>query len=70
MVYVPEGVAHGFMTLADDTELLYLISAAHELRAQRGFRWNDPALGIRWPLAPVSISARDAALPLFAAREA
>ena len=70
MVYVPQGVAHGFMTLADDTELLYLISAAYEPRSQRGFRWDDPALGIRWPLAPLCISERDASLPLFAAREA
>jgi dTDP-4-dehydrorhamnose 3,5-epimerase len=70
MLYVPEGVAHGFITLMDDTELSYFISAAYEPRAQRGFRWNDPALGIEWPLAPSSTSARDAALPLFAARDA
>jgi dTDP-4-dehydrorhamnose 3,5-epimerase len=70
MLYVPEGVAHGFITLADDTEVSYLISVAYEPRAQRGFRWDDPALGIRWPLAPSSISARDASLPLFAARDA
>lgn len=70
MLYVPEGVAHGFVTLVDDTEVSYLISVAYEPRALRGFRWDDPALGIRWPLAPSSISARDASLPPFAARDA
>lgn len=70
MLYVPEGVAHGFITLSDDTELSYLISVAYEPGAQRGFRWDDPALGIEWPLAPTRISARDAALPLFASRDA
>lgn len=70
MLYVPEGVAHGFITLMDGTELSYFISAAYEPRAQRGFRWDDPALGIEWPFAPSCISARDAALPVFASRDA
>jgi dTDP-4-dehydrorhamnose 3,5-epimerase len=70
MLYVPEGVAHGFITLLDETELSYLISTAYEPRAQRGFRWDDPALGVEWPLRPACISPRDAALPLFAARDA
>jgi dTDP-4-dehydrorhamnose 3,5-epimerase len=70
LLYVPQGVAHGFITLADDTELSYLISAPYEPRAQRGFRWDDPALGIRWPLRPTCISARDASLPLFTSRQA
>lgn len=70
MLYIPQGVAHGFLTLADDVELCYLISATYEPGAQRGFRWNDPALGIPWPFAPHCISPRDAALPLFARRNA
>ena len=70
MLYVPEGVAHGFITLSDHAELSYLISAAYEPSAQRGFRWDDPALGIEWPLVPSCISTRDASLPLFAARQA
>jgi len=69
MLYVPEGVAHGYITLADDTELSYLISVPHEPRAERGFRWNDPAVRIQWPLAPLVISARDASLPPFASRQ-
>jgi dTDP-4-dehydrorhamnose 3,5-epimerase len=69
MLYVPEGVAHGFITLADHTELSYLISVPYEPTAQRGFRWDDPALGIDWPIRPACISTRDASLPAFAARQ-
>ncbi|MBM4067438.1 MAG: dTDP-4-dehydrorhamnose 3,5-epimerase [Planctomycetes bacterium] len=58
-LYVPEGFAHGFQTLEDDTEVLYLISAFHEPTAARGIRWDDPAINIRWPLSPSVISARD-----------
>ena len=60
MVYIPEGVAHGFQTLADATEVLYQMSRAYEPASARGARWDDPAFGIRWPLAPSRISARDA----------
>jgi dTDP-4-dehydrorhamnose 3,5-epimerase len=70
MLYVPEGVAHGFVTLSDDAEMSYLISVPHQPSAQRGFRWDDPALGIEWPLAPTCIAPRDASLPWFASREA
>jgi dTDP-4-dehydrorhamnose 3,5-epimerase len=59
-LYVPEGFAHGFVTLADDTEVAYLISAAHAPDAARGARWNDPVFGIAWPCEPAVISARDA----------
>jgi len=69
MLYVPEGVAHGYITLADDTELSYLISVPYEPSAERGFRWNDPAVGIQWPRSPVCISSRDASLPSFASRK-
>jgi dTDP-4-dehydrorhamnose 3,5-epimerase len=64
MVYVPEGCAHGFQTLADDTTILYLISARYEASAARGIRWNDPALGIPWPLSEgLTLSERDRSLP-------
>jgi dTDP-4-dehydrorhamnose 3,5-epimerase len=62
-VYVPEGFAHGFLTLTDDTEVLYLISAPHAPALVRGVRWNDPAFGIRWPRTPVVISDRDRNYP-------
>jgi dTDP-4-dehydrorhamnose 3,5-epimerase len=67
MVYVPEGMAHGFQTLADDTEVFYQMSEAHHPEAARGVRWDDPACAIEWPLAPVIVSPRDAALPLLRA---
>ena len=47
-LYVPEGCAHGFQTLADDTEVLYQISAPWHPDSARGVRWNDPAFGIEW----------------------
>lgn len=58
-VYVPKGVAHGFLTLTDDTEVSYLISPCYDPAVARGVRWNDPVLNITWPLDPVVISARD-----------
>ncbi len=66
-MYVPPGCAHGFQTLADSTELSYLISAFHEPSAARGARFDDPRLGISWPLEPTVISARDRAWPLLPA---
>lgn len=64
-LYVPRGLAHGFMTLADDSTLLYGISPPYVGAAARGLRWNDPRLGIAWPMAPAVISPRDATLPLW-----
>jgi dTDP-4-dehydrorhamnose 3,5-epimerase len=64
-VYVPEGFAHGFMTLADDTEVLYMISAAHAPALVRGVRWDDAAFGITWPLSPTVMSERDRTYPDF-----
>ena len=64
-LYVPEGCAHGFLTLEDETEVLYQVSAAQQPGAERGVRWDDPALGIDWPLAPAVISPRDRAFPLL-----
>ena len=66
-IYVPRGFAHGFMSLAPGTELLYMISTEYVADAARGVRWNDPAIGIAWPSAPAVISARDAAYPLLGA---
>ena len=63
MVFVPEGFAHGFQSLADHTETCYLMSAAHAPASSAGIRWSDPRLGIDWPLANPILSARDRALP-------
>ena len=63
MIVVPEGFAHGFQTLEPDTELLYLHTSAYTPSAECGFRFDDPALAIEWPLPATDISARDLALP-------
>jgi dTDP-4-dehydrorhamnose 3,5-epimerase len=65
-LYVPPGIAHGYQTLADDTELEYLLSTAYVAEAATGVRWNSPALAIAWPLADPIVSARDQELPPFA----
>jgi len=65
-IYIPKGCAHGFQTLEDESEVLYQISTEYAPDAARGVRWNDPAFGIAWPLAPTRISQRDQAFPDFA----
>ena len=64
-IYVPRGFAHGFITLEDDSEVSYQISAFYEPSAARGVRWNDPAFGIAWPIADPILHPRDAAYPDF-----
>jgi dTDP-4-dehydrorhamnose 3,5-epimerase len=65
-LYIPEGLAHGFQTLEDETEVLYAISAPYEASASRGVRWDDPAFGIEWPeAADRVISERDRTWPDF-----
>lgn len=63
MMYVPRGFAHGILTLTDDAEAFYLVSAFYTPELERGLRWNDPAIGIEWPIEPVEISAKDAKWP-------
>jgi dTDP-4-dehydrorhamnose 3,5-epimerase len=62
-VYVPEGCAHGFLTLTDNAELFYQMSSVHVPDAARGVRWDDPALAIAWPRPVEVISERDARWP-------
>jgi dTDP-4-dehydrorhamnose 3,5-epimerase len=64
-LYVPEGFAHGFQTLSDATEVLYMISVPYVPGFERGIRWDDPAVGVAWPAPPTLLSARDAAYPLL-----
>lgn len=59
MMYVPRGFAHGFVTLTDDAEAIYLVSAAYSPDNERGVRFDDPAVGIEWPLQPAEISEKD-----------
>lgn len=57
----PKGFAHGFISLADASEVLYMIFSPHAPGSARGFLWDDPRVGIAWPIRPAVISARDAA---------
>lgn len=59
MFLIPEGCAHGFQVLEPDTELLYFHTARYAPEGEGGVRWDDPRLGINWPLAPTDISERD-----------
>lgn len=65
MLFIPEGFAHGFQTLEDDTEVSYQLSAGYVAGAGRGLRYNDPALAIDWPLPVSRISDRDRSWPLM-----
>ncbi|MBE0656968.1 MAG: dTDP-4-dehydrorhamnose 3,5-epimerase [Bryobacteraceae bacterium] len=63
--YIPEGCAHGFLTLEDNSEVFYQISEFHHPEFARGLRWNDPAFGIAWPAEVTVISERDRTYPEF-----
>jgi dTDP-4-dehydrorhamnose 3,5-epimerase len=63
MLYIPEGFAHGFLTLTDDVNVFYQMSEFYAPESARGFRWNDPAFGITLPEEVKVISPRDASYP-------
>jgi dTDP-4-dehydrorhamnose 3,5-epimerase len=63
MLYIPKGFAHGFQTLADDTEITYQMSEYYAPDLARGLRWDEPALGIHWPLSVGTMSERDRQQP-------
>lgn len=65
MVYLPPGLAHGFLTLTDDTEVFYEMGAPYVESAARTVRWNDPAFGIEWPFQAVVMSRNDCECPLW-----
>jgi dTDP-4-dehydrorhamnose 3,5-epimerase len=62
-LYIPAGFAHGFQTLADDTEVLYQMSEFYHPESARGILWDDPALQINWPLSNPTVSERDRSYP-------
>jgi len=64
-LYIPEGCAHGLMTLEDDTEVLYQMNEFYSAESARGVRWNDPAFGVDWPGSVEVISDRDRNYPDF-----
>jgi dTDP-4-dehydrorhamnose 3,5-epimerase len=65
MLYMPEGIAHGYLTLTDATEAYYHASAPWVPHAEAGVRWNDPAIGIEWPFAPTLVSEKDSSWPAY-----
>jgi dTDP-4-dehydrorhamnose 3,5-epimerase len=65
MLFVPQGFAHGFMTLVDNTEAFYLVSAFYEPAQERGLRFDDPHFALKWPRTPVDISDKDRVWPSF-----
>ena len=66
MLYIPKGCAHGFQTLAPNSELFYQISTPYKPDHSGGIRWNDPGLAIDWPLADSILSEKDSNLPILA----
>jgi len=65
MLYVPAGFAHGFCVLSDGAHVVYKATAEYAPDLERGIRWNDPEIGIQWPIAQPVLSPRDAQLPLL-----
>ena len=67
MLYVPEGFAHGFQSLEDNSEIFYQMSEFYAPHYARGVRWNDPAFGIKWPICEPIMTDRDKSYPDFVA---
>jgi dTDP-4-dehydrorhamnose 3,5-epimerase len=65
MLYIPEGLAHGFQTLEDDSEVAYQMSRGFSPEHYRGVRFDDPAFGVNWPFPVSVISERDLGYPTF-----
>lgn len=70
-LYVPVGFAHGFVTLEPDTEVIYKVSAPYAAHVDAGLAWNDPELGLPWPVpaSSITVSEKDAKLPTLATFE-
>lgn len=66
-VYIPAGFGHGYQALSDNAEIFYMVSAFHSPEDERGIRYDDPVLGIEWPLPPVMVSDKDLGWPRFKA---
>jgi len=64
-LYIPKGIAHGFQTLEDNTEIFYQIGEYHRPELYRGIRYDDPSFNIKWPLKITNVSKKDASFPDF-----
>ena len=65
MLYIPEGFAHGFLSLTDEVYLVYKCTKEYDLKFDAGFRWDDPDIGIEWPIYKPVVSEKDQHLPNF-----
>ena len=65
MIYIPQGFAHGFISLKENTEIFYLVTEFYSPELERGIRWNDPKFNIHWPIEPHIISDKDNNHPDF-----
>ena len=63
MLYIPPGFAHGFYTLSDVADVMYQVTAEYAPESERGLMYNDPAVGIKWPEGPISLSGKDSVFP-------
>ena len=64
-LHVPPGIAHGYQTLEDDSALTYVMGTAYVPDSARSLRWDDPTVGVAWPLPVTAISQRDREAPLW-----
>ena len=64
-LYVPRGFAHGYVSLRERTSVAYMVSTAYAPGAERGLRWNDPLIGVAWPIDIIAVSQKDAQWPDF-----
>lgn len=69
LLYIPPGFAHGFCVLSAEADVIYQVTAEYSAAHDRGIRWNDPTIGVDWPLAEPLVSPKDAAQPLLAKAE-
>ncbi|RZS96966.1 dTDP-4-dehydrorhamnose 3,5-epimerase [Cecembia calidifontis] len=69
MLYVPTDFAHGFITLEENTEVMFFVSQFYTPQAESGIKWNDDSINIKWPLKPKIISEKDSAFPDFSSFE-
>lgn len=63
MLYIPEGFAHGFVTLSETAQIIYYCTEVYSPEHERGLSWNDPVVGVKWPVEDPILSQKDAALP-------
>lgn len=69
MLYVPAGFAHGFCVVSNEADVVYKVTEEYAPEVDRGIRWNDPDVGVRWPIAQPLLSPKDAQLPLLRAAD-